>query len=163
MIFSRMIVLAFSTVLIACDPPNYIFEKSNDYSLEKPWTVADSLEYNFQVKDTSRYYNLLLEIDHHKDYKYENLYVKFVTTFPNQSHKTDVVSLSMADESGSWYSDCRGRTCTFYLTLQEHAIFSEPGSYQIKLSPWMRMDTIPDIYRVAFKVEKAGKRQNLNK
>lgn len=146
------------TVFMACDPPNYIYEDSRSF-LDRPWVYPDSSVYRFSIKDTSRYYNLLLELDHGKKYPYENLYVRFVTTFPDASTTSDVVSISLADESGTWYSDCRGKTCTFYLTLQDQAIFKQKGEYSIKVIPWMRMDTIQDVYRLAFKVERDGKRK----
>lgn len=144
-------------LVYACDPPNYIYEDSRSF-IDDPWVYPDSAVYKFTVKDTARYYNLLLELDHGKKYPYENLYVQFVTTFPDASSKTDVVSISLADESGNWYSDCRGKTCTFYLSLQDQAIFRQKGEYEIKVIPWMRMDTIKDVYRLAFKVERDGKR-----
>ena len=153
------VIIAISIMMMSCDPPNYIYEHSKRFTLDSPWTVKDSMVYNFQIKDTNRYYNLLLEIDHDKKYSFENLYVKFNTRFPDATNKQDVVNISLADETGDWYSDCRGKTCTFYLTLQDQAIFKTAGIYQIKLFPWMRSDTIPDIYRVAFKVEKSGKRK----
>lgn len=153
------IVIAISFFTIAsCDPPNYIFEDSASFSQEKPWLYSDSLVYNFKIKDTNRYYHLLLEIDHNKKYQWENLYVKIDTKFPNQILQSSTLSITLADESGEWYSDCRGKTCTFYLPLQEQAIFPILGEYQIKIFPWMRQDTIKDIYRIGFKVERDGKR-----
>lgn len=149
---------ALSFIMMSCDPPNYVYEHSNHYTLDSPWLYRDSLVYTFQIKDTNRYYNLLLELDHDKKYAFENLYIKFDTKFPNAVSKSDVVSIALADEEGRWYSDCRGKACTFYLTLQDQAIFPQAGNYQLKLLPWMRSDTIKDIYRVAFKVEKMGKR-----
>jgi len=145
-------------MLISCDPPNYVFEDSRSF-LDNPWVYPDSTEYRFSIKDTSRFYNLLMELDHGKKYPYENLYVQFVTTFPDASTTRDVVSISLADETGKWYSDCRGKTCTFYLTLQDQAVFKQKGDYSIKIIPWMRMDTIEDVYRLAFKVERDGKRK----
>ncbi|MEP7322615.1 MAG: gliding motility lipoprotein GldH [Saprospiraceae bacterium] len=147
-----------SFILISCDPPNYVYERSNYFTIDSPWVQSDSLVYNFQVKDTNRFYNLLLEIDHDKKYAFENLYVKFDTRFPDSTHKSDIVSIVLADETGDWISDCRGKACTFYLTLQDQAIFPQKGQYQIKIFPWMRSDTIQNIYRVAFKLEKMEKR-----
>ena len=146
------------TPIASCDPPNYIFENNASFTAQKPMINTDSLVYNFKIKDTNRYYNLLLEIDHDKKYQWENLYVKIDTKFPDQINKTQELSILLADESGEWYSDCRGKTCTFYLTLQEQAIFPQKGDYQIKIVPWMRQDTIKDIYRVGFKVERDGRR-----
>lgn len=147
---------------ISCDPPNYVFEDSRSF-LANPWVYPDSTVYSFSIKDTSRFYNLLLELDHGKNYPYENLYVQFITTFPDASTVTEVVSISLADESGQWYSDCRGKTCTFYLTLQEQTVFKQKGDYSIKIIPWMRTDTIKDVYRIAFKVERDGKIKGLKK
>ncbi len=151
-------LFGLSLFFISCDTPKYIYEESHLYTLERPWTFDDTLIYRFEIKDTNRYYNLLLEVDHDKNYAFENLYVKFETLFPDTKVTTDVVSISLADAYGAWYSDCRGKTCTFYLTMQEQVIFAKPGAYQITLLPWMRSDTIKDIYRVAFRVEKDDKR-----
>lgn len=153
------IVCCMLTV-VSCDPPNYIFEDNASFTIEKPWLFGDSIVYTFKVKDTNRFYNLLLEIDHNKKYQWENLYVKIDTKYPDQQLKTQELSILMADESGEWYSDCRGKTCTFYLPLQEQALFPQMGEYQIKIQPWMREDTIKDIYRIGFKVERDKKRKS---
>ncbi|MEP7266595.1 MAG: gliding motility lipoprotein GldH, partial [Saprospiraceae bacterium] len=137
---------------------NYMYENNKSFSEAQPWTSTDSIIYNFVVKDTNRFYNILLELDHNKKYPFENLYIKLNTHFPNQLQKSDIVSVILADETGEWYSDCRGKTCTFYLPLQEQIIFPQKGKYQIVLYPWMRQDSIRDIYRVGFKVERDGKR-----
>jgi gliding motility-associated lipoprotein GldH len=154
-----LLFLAIASFFISCDPPNYIFEDDALYDHQKPLTYRDSLVYNFKVKDTNRFYNLLIEIDHNKNYSWENLYVKIDTRFPDREQKSQLLSMTLADETGEWYSDCRGKTCTFYLTLQEQTIFPMVGDYQIKLFPWMRQDTIKDIYRIGFKVERDGKRK----
>jgi len=157
-LFCKAAIVYGLLTIASCDPPNYIFEESTSFTLESPWLYSDSLVYNFKVKDTNRYYNLLLEIDHNKKYQWENLYVKIDTKFPDQKYKSQELSILLADETGEWYSDCRGKTCTFYLPLQEQAIFPYIGEYQIKIHPWMRQDTIKDIYRIGFKVERDGKR-----
>ena len=151
-----------SFFLISCDPPNYVFEDSRSF-IGQPWVYPDSVVYRFKIKDTTRYYNLLLELDHGRNYPFENLYVRFETTFPDATVKSDVVSISLADETGAWYSDCRGRTCTFYLTLQDQVIFARPGDYEIRVRPWMRIDTIEDVYRLAFRVERGDKRPKSGK
>jgi gliding motility-associated lipoprotein GldH len=155
---SNLILVVFFASLYSCDPPNYIFEKAELFTEEKPWIYSDSLVYQFKIKDTSRYYHLLLEIDHNKKYHWENLNIKLNTRYPDMNTQSQIVSINLADETGEWYSDCRGKTCTFYLTLQEQAILPQMGNYQIVLYPWMRQDTIRDIYRIDFKVEKDGKR-----
>ncbi len=157
---SRILGLCFvfSLIFLSCDVPQSIYEHSDLYTTQKPWVYSDSLIYRFNIKDTNRYYNLLLEIDHDKTYSFENLYIKLETLFPDKKAVADVVSMQLADETGAWYSDCRGKACTFYLTLQDQAIFSQQGAYQITLLPWMRSDTIQHIYRIAFKVEKDDKR-----
>lgn len=156
--FYFFLSVALTALITSCDPPNYIFERTDLFSEEKPWIYTDSLVYNFKVKDTNRYYNLLIEIDHNKKYQWENLNVKIKTRFPDTHTQSRILSINLADEEGEWYSDCRGKACTFYLTLQEQAILPQRGEYTIVLYPWMRQDTIEDIYRVGFKVERNGKR-----
>ncbi len=153
-----ILFIFFVVCFASCDGPDYLFQ-STRLLKDDHWMISDSASFTFNVTDTNRYYNLQLEIDHGKKYPYENLYLRIGTTFPDRKYTSDLINIDLANTSGQWYSDCRGKTCSIYIDLQKNLLFPQLGKYSLDIKPWMRMDTVPEIYRIELKVEKGNKRK----
>jgi hypothetical protein len=68
-----------------------------------------------------------------------------VTTFPSGKEVSSITSLELANIDGTWAGDCRGKTCSISLPLQQKFTFPEIGKYKWSIEPYMRMDTVPGI------------------
>ncbi|MEM6316469.1 MAG: gliding motility lipoprotein GldH [Bacteroidota bacterium] len=140
--------------LVSCDDA-YVFEKS--YQIENSaWRYANKLDYTFEIGDTTKVYNLLLEVDHSVEYAYQNCYFKIYTTFPSGEQTEQVLSVDFADDIGRWQGDCGGENCTVVVDLQKKAFFNALGKHTITLEQHMRKDPLDGIASLAIKLEDIG-------
>ncbi len=144
-------------LLSACGP-NYQFSESIDIPAES-WTYDHVIDFNFQIEDTLQIYNLILDVTHHQDFAYQNLYTRIGTYFPSGQDLTKVLSLELANKAGSWQGKCSGKYCTVQIPIQEGAYFNAVGDYKIRLEQFMRKDPIPGIKNISFHIEKTENRR----
>jgi gliding motility-associated lipoprotein GldH len=144
--------LLLSTCFLMSCGENYFFEQS--IQIEKSaWDYDNQLAYTFEVTDTTKVYNLLLEIDHSTEYAYQNCYLKIHTTFPSGEKVEQVLSIDLADKIGQWQGNCNSEACTVLLDLQKKARFNALGKHQITLEQYMRMNPLRGIHSIALKLE----------
>jgi len=154
-LFYSSIALLFFLTIISCDDKNYILNQSQQIEKEA-WLYKDELTYNFDIQDTTKVYNLYLEIDHTTDYSYQNLYLKLHTDFPSGKKMEQKVSFELADKYGQWYGDCGSTSCALLVDLQKGTYFKEVGKHTITLEQYMRKNPIEGIKQLALKVEDTG-------
>lgn len=102
------------------------------------WEYGESLDFDLESEDTTKYYELVVIIDHNSEFSYENFYTKITTVFPDNTDLSDVVSFQLADKMGSWLGDCGSSSCTNELILQEQFRFKQIGQHTIKLENYSR-------------------------
>lgn len=147
--------LVFGTILsllfIGCNTDEVIFRQVDEIP-NGQWAYGDMYEYAFEVTDTSETYRLLLYLDFSTDYNWENLYTEISTTYPNDSTRTDIVSLELASSTGSWFGDCNAKHCELNIPLQEKVRFPMPGKYRISFEQYMRQEVVEGIKAIGMKV-----------
>ena len=111
------------------------------------------LGFEFEVKDTQKVYNQILEVDHTKSYGFQNMYVKTKTIFPSGKETEQVLSLELANRIGFWLGACDKEECELEIPIQNRIYFPEKGTYQFILEPYMRVDPLPGIRQIALKIE----------
>ncbi len=134
---------------------NYLFEKN--YTIEKgEWMYENTLDYAFEITDTTKIYNLLLEVEHSTDYAYQNCYFKIYTQFPSGEKTDQLLSIDLADGIGRWQGDCGSSTCTVLLDIQKQVFFNALGTHTITLEQYMRKNPLKGIEQLAIKLEDTG-------
>ncbi|MBK9982689.1 MAG: gliding motility lipoprotein GldH [Saprospiraceae bacterium] len=113
------------------------------------WITGDNKMMNITASDTTQAYLMDIEIEHKASYKYQNLYIRLLTTFPSGKKISSVTSLELANPDGSWAGKCGSKTCKVTLPLQRGFTFPELGKYQLTIEPYMRVDTIDGIKRMS--------------
>ncbi|HHB52081.1 MAG TPA: gliding motility lipoprotein GldH [Saprospiraceae bacterium] len=150
---TKSIFFLFTLLIIgisACQNSRY-YEKTVPLDNEV-WTYSDSLDFLFNIKDNSAPYDLLLSINHSKEYAFQNLYVKINTYFPSGAKVEDIVSLELAQKGGAWYGDCGGKYCQLNIPIQQNIHFKEKGDYKLVIYQYMRKEAIPGIKEVEFSI-----------
>ena len=132
--FLPILVVVF---MFSCDTePAYFKGKKN--IPESGWSYGQSLDYSFEIKDTSQYYAIILDMDHSTEYPYQNIYFNITTTYPNGEEKNQVLSADLANKAGVWYGECSGQSCKVKIDLQPKALFQESGKYNINIAQHSR-------------------------
>lgn len=123
------------------------------------WTYEDSIRFEFGISDTSARYNLILELEHSKEYPYQNLYVNFCTRYPSGKSLKQVVSLELAEKAIAWVGKCNSRWCKISIPIQSEAFFPELGKHTIVLEQYMRESPVHGIRRFSLCIQKVGDRK----
>lgn len=138
--------------LTACQN-NFIYDETVSPK-DNIWVHDQALEFNFTVQDTSLRYEFLLDVKHHLDYPFQNLYTRITTIFPDETEQQDVVSLELADQLGLWEGKCRKSICALTIALQERARFDTPGNYQLRFEQYSRQDSLPGLVELRLRIAK---------
>ncbi len=147
--FSKPLFFAATAVVLAlfgCGEAPYYAELHR--LPDAGWTYADSLDFSFVVKDTSKSYDLVLDLVHSPDFPYSNFYVYIYTRYPGGKQLRQAVSLELAAKSGLWFGRCSKKRCSLSIPLQEGIRFGETGRYHLLLEQYSRRDTLPGIFSV---------------
>lgn len=150
----RKLLLFFGFVIMfySCDQ-NVVYKQSVKVD-NSTWSYNDKIHYTFKIQDTSSVYSLWLEVDHGTTYAYQNVYVKILTSFPDGSNKSDVVSLELANKNGLWNGKCGGSQCKVIIPLQEKTYFQKQGDYAISLEQYMRVEDLQDLNAFTLRLQK---------
>lgn len=146
-------VLAFS----ACGP-DYLVKESREIDASG-WAYKDTIDFAFEIADTTQLYDLEIAVAHDADFPYQNMYTLISTRFPSGQRLQKQLSLELADKAGVWAGDCSRKSCTLKIPIQQGAYFNEAGAYLITLEQFMRVDPLPGIKRITLQIRPVGKRQ----
>jgi gliding motility-associated lipoprotein GldH len=138
-------------LLQACDS-SLLFDENKDIP-NATWSYDAPLAFDFEVRDTTKAYQVLLEVTHAGDFGYQNCYVQITTKFPNGEEKKQPVSLELAAQSGIWNGECSGNTCTIEIPLQAKAKFRQPGKHSITIEQFMRVNPLSGIEAIGLKIK----------
>jgi gliding motility-associated lipoprotein GldH len=131
---------------------NIVYEKS--FPIQNgDWNYADTLNFDFEIKDTTKIYNLFLDFEHSTDYSFQNLYINIYTKFPSGERIKEMVSVELAAKGGIWFGDCDADKCRLEVPIQQNAFFDKAGSYMMTVEQYMRKNPLPGIYEIGFKIE----------
>ena len=119
---------------------------------DQGWSYQDTLSFEFQVKDTTSRYDLLLNINHDTEYAYENCYARISTTFPDGSSIQDLVSFEFTDNLDQWQGKCGTKRCEVQILLQENIYFKQPGLHKIAIEQYNRQEKLQGINSFEFKI-----------
>jgi len=117
------------------------------------WSYNDTLNFDFDVKVTEDIYDMYLIIGHDENFGFQNLYTKVTTTFPNDEKNSDIISLNLTDNMGSWNGECSGSTCYCPILLKKETRFL-PGKYRLEFSQYSRSEIIDGINSLELKIER---------
>jgi len=146
-----LVFVACCLSLVACNK-DVIFEKTIKIP-DASWSYENKLPFEFEVTDTTKTYQILMEVAHAGDFGFQNCYVQITTHFPNGEEKKQPVSLELAAQSGIWVGKCSGNNCSIEIPLQGKAKFKQPGEHSITVEQFMRVNPLLGIKSISLKVK----------
>lgn len=148
----NLYMLAFSLLYLAACGNDTLIKKNYDIQ-PNAWAYRDSLNFDFEVKDTNKIYNITLTVAHQNAYRFQNLYTKIVTIFPNNLRTEQPLSLELYDASGKPQGKCSGGDCKTEIMMQENAYFNQAGKYRITIYQHSRDENLQGIESLALRIE----------
>ncbi|NUQ26439.1 MAG: gliding motility lipoprotein GldH [Saprospiraceae bacterium] len=156
-----MTKIAFAFVLAilaltACGP-NYVIKESRDIA-ETGWAYKDTLDFAFEIADTTQLYDLEIVVEHTTNFPYQNMYTLISTRFPSGRRLQKQLSLELADKAGVWAGDCGSKDCTITIPIQQGAYFNEAGPYLITLEQFMRVNPLSGVKCISLQISPLSNR-----
>ena len=152
---SACIVLLILFFCSACDP-NRIYEENIDIK-DNLWEIEDVKEFSFDIKDTTKTYQIYFNVRNALSYEYYNLYLSQTLIGPNQEkfysrlHEMYLMDPKTGKPLGSGAGDIFDHT---FLAVKTQR-FPKVGTYKIRLRQYMRKNPLPGIMAVGIKVAMA--------
>lgn len=146
----------FFPVLVMSCGKQYIY----DEEVEIPnniWTYDQAIDFEFDVEDTTQWYNLYVEVKHDKEYQNQNAYAKLKITFPDGEVKNREVSFELASAEGEWMGECSGDYCRSKLAYNgpEPMRFLQKGRFKMHFEQYTRQDSLEGISSLRLMLEEA--------
>ena len=152
--FSLFSLFLLSTLLGSCG--QYYYDEEHRFQQDQ-WTYADTVVFEFDIRDTNQIYNVFFDVEHHVDYKFENLYSKVYIQRPDQVAKSENISLELADDLGNWKGDCGDEWCNLKFNFKPKAYFPKQGIYRITMEQYNRQAVMEGLRRFRMYIDKTQK------
>jgi gliding motility-associated lipoprotein GldH len=146
--------LFFSLLLFTACGDRPVFESTKQFE-QGIWMYRDTVNFDFNIADTSARYDLGLVLQHAVNYPNQNIYVRLKTKFPDGRRVTDVQSFDFFDQQGKALGKCSGNGCSLESELQKNTKFRQAGNYVLTVEQWMRRDSLAGIEQITLSVAKA--------
>lgn len=128
-----------------------VYERSTAFAPEG-WSYADSVRFEYNIVDTTRAYELVLDVHHSADFPYQNFYVLLHTGLPSGKRVSEQLSLQLAGDFGAWLGDCSGNDCTLSIPLLGNARFGDPGTYTLTVEQHSRDEPLQGVNGLGLRV-----------
>jgi gliding motility-associated lipoprotein GldH len=149
------ITTASLLLLFSCDPQR-VFEDNFEFH-ERAWRINQQPQFQFQIIDTAKRYNLFLNVRNSLDYPYARLFVNYELLFKDSTLSKKMISGYLFEQrTGKPFGKSGiGDIYDHQFPLLIDYSFWKPGRYKLNLQQFMRMDTIPGILAIGVRVETA--------
>ena len=146
-------VVLIALMAISCDS-NRVYENNIDFK-DRSWKIAEPAKFDFQITDTTKRYNLLMDVRNSIDYPFARLFVNYELKKDSTILSKELVSVYLFDQkTGKPFGTSGiGDIYDNQFFLMKNFSFKKTGEYHMRLQQFMRQDTIPGILAVGLRVE----------
>ena len=149
----RWILLGLFFTVVSCDSKG-VFEEKKDFP-ELYWIFNNPAEFEFEIIDVEKKYNLLFNIRNTAKYQYQNIYLQYYLEdstgrllskeLKNIQLFNSKTGIPIGKGIGDYYDIER-------IFLDDYS-FPSKGKYNLRIDQFMRQDSLPEISSVGLRVE----------
>ncbi len=150
--FLALMIVTFSS----CDR-NRVFD---DYKPIKGWNKDSAVTFQLNNIDSSKVYDLFINVRNTNEYQYSNLFLIAEIKFPQGKVISDTLEYEMTKPNGEWLGTGFGDVKESKLWYKEDVRFDEPGEYKVTIQQAMRrngevdgIQVLEGITHVGFRIE----------
>ncbi|APG60850.1 gliding motility lipoprotein GldH [Christiangramia salexigens] len=156
---STVIVTLFVLLISLCSScdKKRVFD---EYKPVKNWHKDSLVSFKIKEIDTSKIYDLFINIRNNNEYAYSNLFLITEIKFPEGKVISDTLEYEMTEPSGKWLGTGFGDVKENKLWYKKEVKFEEAGEYEVKIQHAMRKNSEVDgiknldgISHVGFRIE----------
>ena len=126
---------------------------------QNAWSYNFRPSFSIDIKDTVANYKAFFLIQHTQSYPYNNLWVWVYIKAPGDSTVTkERINVPLAEATGKWLGRGMGEIWEqrMPIDLGDSIKFNKQGTYQVTLEQNMRINPLPEVLHVGFRLEKVG-------
>lgn len=138
--------------LCACGKVNF-FERTERFP-QQEWAATVEPVASFDIQDTTSLYNIYVVLRHTDAYRYNNIWVNVITQSPNDSPKTQLLNIALADNTKGWLGNGMDDIYDRRARITREPIVLKKGVYTFKLKQAMREDPLAYVLSAGIRVEK---------
>ncbi|MEO9076652.1 MAG: gliding motility lipoprotein GldH [Gelidibacter sp.] len=146
-------------LVLSCDS-NQIFDEYK--SVPNQWNKDTLISFTVTPPDSTKFYNLFINVRNTNDYKFSNLFLIAEMNFPHGKTIKDTLEYQMAKPDGAFIGEGFTDVKENKLWYKEGVKFDEIGEYNITIQHAMRnngevngVDDLKGITDVGFRIEPA--------
>jgi len=147
-----ILLLLITLGLSSCGESGVIINQSKPVK-SAVWESNDSLVFNFNIEDTTNYFDFSILIRNTENYQWSNIYLFSDLTFPNGKKRTDTIEVLLADQYGYWLGNNSGTFITTAAKFMNHRRFPLTGDYKLAITHGMREKTLTEVSDVGIKIK----------
>lgn len=130
-----------------------------DFSNEVPkrqWFYRNHVTANFDIKDSSKVYNVYLKLRHTAEYRYSNIFV--LAHFKDErEQKTTRYQYKLSEKDGKWLGSGSGNLFNYQLPLKINYRFLHTGKHTIDIEQNMRDNPLLEVADLGILVQEVEK------
>ncbi|MBI1768474.1 MAG: gliding motility lipoprotein GldH [Bacteroidetes bacterium] len=149
-VFCSMLI---AIIMIGCDSSR-VYENNVDFK-DRSWKIAEPAKFDFQISDTSKKYNLMMDLRNSLEYPYARLFINWELKKDSLTLSKELISVYLFDQkTGKPFGNSGiGDIYDHQFSILKHFTFKKTGNYRMNFQQFMRLDTIPGILAVGLRVE----------
>ena len=149
----KLIIGALILSLTSCVTLD-VYEKNHLFPSQS-WSSADTLNFSFDVTDTSSYYNFYFVLRHQEKYPFKNIWVELMVKDPDTT-TTIKREFALADNN-KWLGATIDDITDHRLIFNTQPIQLKRGNYSFTAKQIMRVDPLPFIMSAGIRVQKVSR------
>lgn len=151
--WSTLSILFITGMLVSC--AQFDTFEQNIQIKEHAWTYSLQPEVQFNITDTTSFYNVFITLRHTDAYAYKNLWLYVLTQQPgDSSFRKDRFELTLQQPDGKWIGTGFNDIWEIRHPLFTNIRFTKSGSYKIRLQQNMRDNPLLHIMNAGIRIEK---------
>jgi gliding motility-associated lipoprotein GldH len=154
-----ILVVLICLLIVSCTSKDVYFQYKT--IALKGWNKDSLYSFDINIKDTSAFYNVYVNVRNKGEYQYQNLWIFLNKTSPDSIQTKDSIECYLADQRGKWLGTGIGSIMEMSILYQQNVRFRTSGKYIFKIAQGMRDSILVGINDVGMRVEKVG--SNLSK
>jgi len=144
--------ITYIVLLFSCSEPVFYSEKQEVDPLS--WTYDTSKTFSVDITDTDPFYDMHLTVGHTTAYRYQNMYMRIITSFPETEDKIEQLNIDLAEKNGQWIGKCSGDNCKVKVYLLEKFKFADTGPYTFSFEQYGRENNLEGIESLELEILK---------
>lgn len=118
------------------------------------WIYDAPARFDVEIKDTTCFYKMSLNIRNQVNYEFGNLYLFVTMVLPDGRMARDTVNCMLANKDGRWIGKGISGVKDLSIPFRSEMLFPMSGNYVFYIEQAMRKDTLEGIQSIGIRIDK---------